>query len=202
MTRQLPVRLSRAIVKSGVQALLMRRLDPGLNGALWMVATANNSRAAIGCSPFCKFSEKGVALSLDGCLQQIPSAPAQKISQWVCDRISTGEINDGSVVHGGASLNGWLDVWQRHSNQMHRRHSNRPDTRFIHSSFFPTTRQGEAMNLINAKYGSEPGLKAYTHLFDQFGPFATQVIPSTVNEAPYTLDGLLLNEAGKMVKEQ
>ncbi len=99
-----------------------------------MVATANNSRAAIGCSPFCKFSEKGVALSLDGCLQQIPSALAEKISQWVCDRISTGEINDGSVVHGGASLNGWLDVWQRHSNQMHRRHSNRPDTRFTHSS--------------------------------------------------------------------
>ena len=25
--------------------------------------------------------------------------------------------------------------------------------------FFPTTRQGEAMNLINAKYGHEPGLK-------------------------------------------
>ena len=30
--------------------------------------------------------------------------------------------------------------------------------------FFPTTRQGEAMNLINAKYGHEPGLKAYTHV--------------------------------------
>lgn len=30
--------------------------------------------------------------------------------------------------------------------------------------FFPTTRQGEAMNLINAKYGNEPGLKAYTHV--------------------------------------
>ena len=40
--------------------------------------------------------------------------------------------------------------------------------------FFPTTRQGEAMNLINAKYGHEPGLKAYTHVSDQFGPFATQ----------------------------
>lgn len=68
--------------------------------------------------------------------------------------------------------------------------------------FFPTTRQGEAINLINAKYGSEPGLKAYTHVSDQFGPFATQVIPATVNEAPYILDGLLLNEAGKKVKEQ
>ena len=50
--------------------------------------------------------------------------------------------------------------------------------------FFPTTRQGEAMNLINAKYGHEPGLKAYSHLSDQFAPSATQTIPSTVSEAP------------------
>ena len=27
--------------------------------------------------------------------------------------------------------------------------------------FFPAARQGEAMNLVNARYGSEPGLKAY-----------------------------------------
>jgi hypothetical protein len=59
--------------------------------------------------------------------------------------------------------------------------------------FFPAARQGEAMNLINAKYGSEPGLKAYTHVSDQFGPFATQNIPATVSEAPYILDGLLMN---------
>ncbi len=68
--------------------------------------------------------------------------------------------------------------------------------------FFPTTRQGEAMNLINAKYGNEPGLKAYTHVSDQYAPFATQVIPATVNEAPYILDGLLMNPTGKRVKEQ
>lgn len=48
--------------------------------------------------------------------------------------------------------------------------------------FFPTTRHGEVMNLINAKYGPEPGLIAYTHVSDQFGPFATQSIPTTVNE--------------------
>ena len=46
------------------------------------------------------------------------------------------------------------------------------------------------MNLVNAKYGREPGLKAYTHLSDQFAPFATQTIPATVHEAPYILDGL------------
>ena len=68
--------------------------------------------------------------------------------------------------------------------------------------FFPTTRQGEAMNLINAKYGNEPGLKAYTHVSDQYGLFATQVIPATVNEAPYILDGLLMNPTGKRIKEQ
>ena len=68
--------------------------------------------------------------------------------------------------------------------------------------FFPTTRQGEAMNLINAKYGHEPGLKAYTHVSDQFGPFATQTIPATVNEAPYILDGLLMTGAGQNTREQ
>ena len=58
------------------------------------------------------------------------------------------------------------------------------------------------MNLINAKYGQEPGLKAYTHVSDQFGPFATQTIPATVNEAPYILDGLLMTGAGQNIREQ
>ena len=68
--------------------------------------------------------------------------------------------------------------------------------------FFSAAQHGEAMNLINAKYGSEPGLKAYTHVSDQFGPFATQNIPATVSEAPFILDGLLMNEVGRKIKEQ
>ncbi len=40
------------------------------------------------------------------------------------------------------------------------------------------------MNLVNARYGSEAGLKAYTHVPDRFGPLATQTNPATVNEAP------------------
>ena len=44
--------------------------------------------------------------------------------------------------------------------------------------FFPTTRQGEAMNLINAKYGQEPGLKAYTHVSDQGRRVERNGIPS------------------------
>ena len=58
------------------------------------------------------------------------------------------------------------------------------------------------MNLVNARYDSEPGLKAYTHVSDRFGPFATQTIPATVNDAPYILDGLLMTRAGRRVREQ
>ena len=68
--------------------------------------------------------------------------------------------------------------------------------------FFPAARQGEAMNLVKARYGSEPGLKAYIHVSDRFGPFATQTIPATVNEAPYILDGLLMTKAGRRIREQ
>ena len=68
--------------------------------------------------------------------------------------------------------------------------------------FFPTTRQGEAMNLVNARYGNEPGLRAYTHVSDRFGPFATQIITATAGEAPYILDGLLMNETGRHVRER
>lgn len=76
------------------------------------------------------------------------------------------------------------------------------DTASSDGQFFPAGRQGEAMNLVNAKYGNDPGLKAYTHVSDRFGPFATQTIPATVNEAPYILDGLLMNETGKKIREQ
>ena len=67
--------------------------------------------------------------------------------------------------------------------------------------FFLATEQGEAMNLIDAKYGNVPGLKGYSHVSDQYAPFATQVIPATVSEAPYILDGLLMNDAGRRVRQ-
>ena len=57
------------------------------------------------------------------------------------------------------------------------------------------------MNLINAKYGSIPGLKAYSHVSDRYAPFAIQIIPATVSEAPYILDGLLMNDTGRRVRE-
>ena len=51
-------------------------------------------------------------------------------------------------------------------------------------------------------YGTEPGVKAYSHVSDRFSPFATQTIPATVHEAPYILDGLLMNETGRRGREQ
>jgi len=58
------------------------------------------------------------------------------------------------------------------------------------------------MNVVNMKYSREPGIKAYTHVSDQYSPFTTQAIPATAHEAPYVLDGLLSNEAGRGVREQ
>ena len=68
--------------------------------------------------------------------------------------------------------------------------------------FFPAGGRGEALNLVNARYGAEPGIKAYSHISDRFSPFATQTIPANVHEAPYILDGLLMNETGRRVREQ
>ena len=68
--------------------------------------------------------------------------------------------------------------------------------------FFPAGGRGEALNLVNARYGTEPGVKAYSHVSDRFSPFATQTIPATVHEAPYILDGLLMNETGRRIREQ
>ena len=79
--------------------------------------------------------------------------------------------------------------------------------------FFPAAGAGEAMNLVDARYGGEPGIKAYAHLSDQFAPFAVRTIPATAHEAPLAivlgpmadkgslLDGLLGCKAGRRVRE-
>ena len=67
--------------------------------------------------------------------------------------------------------------------------------------FFPAGGTGEAVGLVNAKYGSEPGVKAYAHVSDLYAPYSVRTIPATASEAPYILDGLLSNEAGQRVRE-
>lgn len=61
--------------------------------------------------------------------------------------------------------------------------------------------QGEAMNVVNAKYGNNPGVSFYTHISDQFGPYHTKVIPATAHEAPHVLDGLLRHESSLEIEE-
>lgn len=61
--------------------------------------------------------------------------------------------------------------------------------------------RGEAAGQVNARYGSEPGVLFYTHLSDQYAPFHTQVINTTVRDATYVLDGLLHHESDLQIVE-
>jgi TnpA family transposase len=61
--------------------------------------------------------------------------------------------------------------------------------------------KGEATGQINPKYGSDPGVLFYTHISDQYAPFHTQVINTTVRDASYVLDGLLYHESDLRIEE-
>jgi TnpA family transposase len=61
--------------------------------------------------------------------------------------------------------------------------------------------RGEVGGLVNLHYGQDPGVKFYTHLSDQFGPFHTKVIAATANEAPHVLDGLLYHQSSLVINE-
>ena len=69
------------------------------------------------------------------------------------------------------------------------------------AQFFRAGGRGEVGGLVNLHYGREPGVKFYTHLSDQFGPFHTKVIDATANEAPHVLDGLLYHQSSLVINE-
>ena len=48
----------------------------------------------------------------------------------------------------------------------------------------PRPGRGEALNLVNARYGTEPGAKAYSPISDRFFPSATQTIPPPFTKLP------------------
>ena len=60
---------------------------------------------------------------------------------------------------------------------------------------------GAAISDINARNGNEPGVSFYTHISDQYDPFASRVIAATAGEAPYVLDGLLYHATGLSIEE-
>lgn len=47
------------------------------------------------------------------------------------------------------------------------------------AQFFHAGARGEVGGLVNLHYGLDPGVKSYTHLSDQIGPFHTKPQPLT-----------------------
>ena len=69
------------------------------------------------------------------------------------------------------------------------------------AQFFRAGGRGEVGGVVNLHYGQDPGVKFYTHLSDQFGPFHTKVIAATAHEAPHVLDGLLYHQSSLVSNE-
>jgi TnpA family transposase len=75
------------------------------------------------------------------------------------------------------------------------------DTSSSDGQFFRAGGHGEARADYNGKYGSEPGVKFYTHVSDRYAPFHTQVIAANASEAAHILDGLLHHECSLEIRE-
>ena len=67
--------------------------------------------------------------------------------------------------------------------------------------FFRAGGHGEARADYNAKYGSEPGVKFYTHVSDRYAPFYSKVIAANASEAAHVLDGLMHHESSIDIRE-
>ncbi|MBV9546376.1 MAG: Tn3 family transposase [Chloroflexi bacterium] len=66
---------------------------------------------------------------------------------------------------------------------------------------FPVGGRSAAIGRVNAHYGPDPGVKLYTHLSDQYGPYHSTTISATASEAPYLVDGLLYHETDLEIAE-
>ena len=55
---------------------------------------------------------------------------------------------------------------------------------------------------VNARrHGRDVGIIFYTYVSDQYSPFCTKVINTTVREAIHVLDGLVYHETGLNIEE-
>ena len=96
------------------------------------------------------------------------------------------------------ALAGLIDAQQR---QPLAAHWGSGTTSSSDAQFFRAGGRGEVRALVNLHDGQDPGVKFYTHLSDQFGPFHTKVIAATANEAPHVLDGLLYHQSSLVIDE-
>ena len=67
--------------------------------------------------------------------------------------------------------------------------------------YFRAGRGGGGHAAVNAKYGVNPGVRFYTHVSDQYGPYHPLVISATGSEAPHVLDGLLRHGTSLQIEE-
>ena len=75
------------------------------------------------------------------------------------------------------------------------------DTSSSDGQFFRAGGHGEGRADYNAKYGSEPGVKFYTHVSDRYAPFYSKVIAANASEAAHVLDGLMHHESSIDIRE-
>ncbi len=67
--------------------------------------------------------------------------------------------------------------------------------------YFAASGRARAVATANLRYGTEPGVKFYTHVTDQFAPYATAAIAASAPEAPHVVDGLLRHGGQVPIKE-
>lgn len=128
-------------------------------------------------------------------LKKMALCSSSHASFWSLMRISQWHVNSD------ASENALAILMDAHQLQPFAMHWGDGTTSSSDGQFMTAGGTGEAMNVVNAKHGNTPGLKNYTHVSDKFGLYAMRVIPSTVHEAPYILDGLTMNDTGRRIKE-
>ncbi len=75
------------------------------------------------------------------------------------------------------------------------------DTSSSDGQFFRAGGHGQARADYNAKYGSDPGVKFYTHVSDRYAPFHSKVIAANASEAAHVLDGLMHHESSLDIRE-
>lgn len=66
---------------------------------------------------------------------------------------------------------------------------------------FSAAGRARSISTTNPRYGVEPGMKFYTHVTDQFAPYATRAIAASAPEAPHVLDGLLQHRGRAPIRE-
>lgn len=67
---------------------------------------------------------------------------------------------------------------------------------------FPVAVQSPGATALPRYFGRGRGGAAYPHVSDQHTTFATTVIPATIRDAPYVLDGILHNETERPIVER